>query len=97
MSHLPLGLQEFIQEPLPRPEKVQQDTKVNPLNKCLSCENKKDGKPLPAKSRINFLGDFKYHLYQKSQRYAPFLKYSSLSLLIAKSVGDKQILQQGGF
>ena len=55
----------------------------------------KDGKSIRAKSRIVVLGDFEDHLYQKSQRYAPVLKYFSLSLLTAKSVGDKPILQQG--
>ena len=41
------------------------------------------------------LGNFEDRLYQKSQRYAPVLKYSSLRLLKAKSVGDKRMLQQG--
>ena len=55
----------------------------------------KDGKLLRAKSQIVVLGNSEDCLYQKSQRYAPFLKYSSLLLLTAKSVGDKRILQQG--
>ena len=59
-------------------------------------KNNKDGKPLRAKSRIIVWGNLEYHLYQKSQRYAPALKYSSLRLLAAKSVGYKRILQQGG-
>ena len=58
-------------------------------------KNEKYGKPLRAKSRIVVLGDFEDLLYQKSQRYFPVLKYSSLRLLKAKVVGDKRILQQG--
>ena len=58
-------------------------------------KNDKDGKPLRAKSRIVVLGNFEDRLYQKSQRYAPVLKYSSLRLLTAKAVGNKRILQQG--
>ena len=61
----------------------------------LVVKNEKDGKPLRAKSRIVVLGNFKDRLYQKSQRYAPVLKYSSLRFLTAKAVGDKRILQQG--
>ena len=53
----------------------------------------KDGKPNRAKSRIVVLGDFEDKLYEKSQRYAPVLKYSSLHLLTAKCVGDKRVLQ----
>ena len=61
----------------------------------LVVKNDKDGKPLSTKSRIVVLGDFEDRLYQKYQRYAPVLKYSSLRLLTAKAVGDKRILQQG--
>ena len=66
------------------------------LSMCvLVMKNNKDGKPLRAKSWIVVLGNFEDHLYQKSQRYAPVLKYSSLRLLKTKAVGDKQILKQG--
>ena len=61
----------------------------------LVVKNDKYGKPLRSKSRILVLGDFEDRLYQNPQRYAPVLKYSSLSLLTAKAVGDKRILQQG--
>ena len=61
----------------------------------LVVKNDKDGKPLRAKSRTVVLGDFGDRLYQKSQRYAPMLKYISLRLLTDKAVGDKRILQQG--
>ena len=61
----------------------------------LVLKNDKYGKPLRAKSHIVVLGNFEECLYQKSQRYNPVLKYSSLGLLTAKSVGDKHILQQG--
>ena len=61
----------------------------------LVVKNDKDGKPIRANSRIIVLGNFEDRLYQKSQRYAPVLKYSFLSLLTAKAVGDKRILQQG--
>ena len=61
----------------------------------LVVKNDKDGKPIFPKSRIVVLGNFEDRLYQKSQRYTPVLKYSSLSLLAAKAVGDKRVLQQG--
>ena len=60
----------------------------------LVVKNDKDGKPLRAKYRILVVGDFKDSLYQKSQRYAPVLKYISLRILTAKAVGGKRILQQ---
>ena len=60
----------------------------------LVVKNDKYGKPLRAKSRIVVLGNFEDRIYQKSQRYAPLLKYSSLRLLTAKAVGDKRILQK---
>ena len=55
----------------------------------LVVKNDKDGEPLRANSRIFVLGNFEYRLYQNPQRYAPVLKYSSLCLLTAKSVGEK--------
>ena len=55
----------------------------------------KDGKANLIKSRIVVLGNFEDKLFEKSQRYAPVLKYSSLRLLTAKCVGDKRFLQQG--
>ena len=57
----------------------------------------KDGKPLRAKSHIAVLGNPKNRLYHKSQRYAHVLKYNYLRLLTAKSIGEKTVLQQGGF
>ena len=71
--------------------------KAAPSMYVLVVENDKDGKPLCAKSLIVVLGNFEDRLYQKSQRYAPVLTYSSLRLLTAKEVGDKWILQQGDF
>ena len=73
------------------------DTEGNPLNVRISRENDKDGKPFRVKYRIVVLGNSEDRLYQKSQRYAPVLKYSSLCLLADKAVGDKRILQQGNF
>ena len=61
----------------------------------LVVKNDKKGKPLCAKSRIVVLGNFEDCLYQKYQRYAPVLKYSSLQLLTAKAVGYKRIPKQG--
>ena len=52
----------------------------------------KDGKPNRAKSRIVVLGNYEDRYYNKSQRYAPVLKYSSLRLLTSKAVGDKRVL-----
>ena len=54
----------------------------------LVVKNNKDGKPLRPKSQIVVLENFEDRLYQKSQRYDPVLKYSSLRLLADKSVGD---------
>ena len=63
---------------------------------CISLvKNDKDGKPLCAKSCTVVLGNFKDSLYQKSQHYAPVIKYISLRLMAAKEMGDKLILQQG--
>ena len=61
----------------------------------LVVKNYKDSKPLRSKSRIVVLGKFDELLYQKSQRYAPVIRYSSLRLLTAKAVWEKRILQQG--
>eukprot|EP00804_Cyclotella_cryptica_P022088 CCRYP_011573-RA/>CCRYP_011573-RA protein AED:0.27 eAED:0.27 QI:0/-1/0/1/-1/1/1/0/654 len=55
----------------------------------------KDGKPTRAKSCIVVLGNFEDRIYDKSQKYAPVLKYTSLRLLTSKAVSDKRILQQG--
>ena len=57
--------------------------KVIPSMCFLVVKNNKDGKPLPPKYRIVVLGNFEDRLYQKSQRYAPVLKYISQSLLKA--------------
>ena len=59
-------------------------------------KNNKYSKPLCSKSRIVILGNFEYRRYQKSEHYTPVLKYISLCLLKAKSVGYKIMLQQGG-
>ena len=61
----------------------------------LVMKNCKYSKPIFAKSRIVILGNFEYRRYQKSQHYTPVLKYISLCLLKAKSVGYKIMLQQG--
>ena len=61
----------------------------------LVVKNDKDGKPLWSKSRIVVLDKFGDRQYQKSQSYAPILKYSSLRLLTTKEVREKRILQQG--
>ena len=63
----------------------------------LVVKNDKYGKPLTAKSRIDVLGNYEDRLYQKSQRYAPVLKYRSLRLLNNQAVGEKYILKQGNF
>lgn len=41
------------------------------------------------------VGNQENRVYNKSQCYAPLLKYSSLRLLLAKAVCTKQVLQQG--
>ena len=60
----------------------------------LVVKNDKDGKPLCAKSRIVVLEKFEDLLYQKSHRYAPVLKYSSLRLLTAKASGEDVSFQK---
>eukprot|EP00804_Cyclotella_cryptica_P030485 CCRYP_008549-RA/>CCRYP_008549-RA protein AED:0.36 eAED:0.17 QI:0/0/0/0.8/1/1/5/0/922 len=55
----------------------------------------KDGKPNRAKSCIVVLGNFEDRIYERSQKYAPVLKYTSLRLLTSKAVSDQRILQQG--
>ena len=61
----------------------------------LVIKHNKDGNPVHAKSRIVVLGNFEDRVYDKSQQYAPVLKYSSFHLLIAKTVRSKRVLQQG--
>ena len=62
---------------------------------CVLVVKKKYGNPLRAKSRIVVLGNFEDRLYQKSQRYALVLKYSSLRLTTSKAVVDERMLQHG--
>ena len=64
-------------------------SKAIPSMCVLVVKNDKYGKPLHAKSCIVVLGNFKDRLYQKFQCYAPVLKYTSLRLLTAKVVGEK--------
>ena len=71
--------------------------KATPFMWVLVVKKEKDIKPLRIKYCIVVLGIFEEILYQKSQCYAPVLKYSSLLLLTSKSVGDKRILHQGDF
>jgi hypothetical protein len=52
----------------------------------LVIKHDKDGNPVRAKSRIVVLGNHEGRVYEKSQRYAPVLKYSSLCLLVAKAI-----------
>ena len=63
----------------------------------LVVENDKYVKPLHSKYCIVVMENFKGRLYQKSQLYAPVLKYISLRLLTSRAVGDKIILQQRDF
>ena len=55
----------------------------------------KDVKPLRAKSCIVVLGNFKYILYQKSQRYTPALKYKSICLITIRDFRFKHTIKQG--
>eukprot|EP00956_Cyclotella_meneghiniana_P038057 scaffold148302_cov51-Cyclotella_meneghiniana.AAC.2 len=61
----------------------------------LVIKHDKDGNPVRAKSRIVVLGNHEDRIYDKSEKYAPVLKYSSLRLLVAKAVRAKRVLQQG--
>ena len=61
----------------------------------LIVETDKDSKPNCAKSRIVVLGNLDDTYHTKLERYDPVLKYSSLHLLVSKSVKDKLILHQG--
>ena len=69
--------------------------KALPSMRVLVAKTDKDGKPDRAKSRIIVLGNFEDRIYEKSQKYAPVLKYTSLRLLTSKAVSEKRILQQG--
>ena len=60
----------------------------------LVVKNYKDTKLICSKYRIVVLGNSEDRVYQKSQHYAPVLKYRSLHLLKDKAVGDKRIHQQ---
>jgi len=57
----------------------------------LVIKHDKDGNPVRAKSRIVVLGNHEDRVYDKSQKYAPVLKYSSLRLLVAKAVRAKRV------
>ena len=61
----------------------------------LVVKSDKDGHPDRSKSRIVVLGNHEDKLWDKSQRYAPVLQYSSLRLLVSKTIGDRRVLQQG--
>ena len=61
----------------------------------LVMKNDKYGKALCYKYPIVVLGNFEDCLYQKSQRYALFLKYSPLRILTDKAAEEKCTLQQG--
>lgn len=60
---------------------------------------KKDenGAPDRAKSRIVVLGNLEDRLWEKSDRYAPVLQYSSLRLLTSMAVEKRRKLHQGDF
>ena len=55
----------------------------------------KEGNPDRSKSCIVVLGNHEDTLWNKSQRYAPVLQYSSLCMLVSKAVSDRRVLQQG--
>ena len=55
----------------------------------------KDGRPHRAKSCIVVLRNLEDAVYNKSQRYAPVLKQTSLRLLVPEAVRNQRILQQG--
>ena len=61
----------------------------------LIIKNDKYRKPFRAKSHIIVMGNFKYRLYHKPQRYATVLKYISLRILTSRAVYNRLILQQG--
>ncbi|KAL7538082.1 hypothetical protein ACHAWF_005990, partial [Thalassiosira exigua] len=69
--------------------------KVDPSMCVLVVKPDKDSRPHRAKSRIVVLGSYEDRVYDKSKRYAPVLKYSSLCLLTSMATGDRRILQQG--
>eukprot|EP00804_Cyclotella_cryptica_P022103 CCRYP_011581-RA/>CCRYP_011581-RA protein AED:0.10 eAED:0.05 QI:0/0/0/1/0/0/6/0/1337 len=56
----------------------------------LVIKHNKDGKPNRAKSRIVVLGNFEDRYYDKSQKYAPVLKYTSLRLLTSKASDEEE-------
>lgn len=62
----------------------------------LAIKHDKDDNPLQTKAKNVVLGNSEDRIYDKSQGYAPVLKYSSFCLLITKTVCSKRVLQQGG-
>jgi hypothetical protein len=67
--------------------------KALPSTCVLVIKHDKDSNPVRAKPRIVVLGNYEDRVYEKSERYAPVLKYSSLHLLAAKAVRAKRVLQ----
>ena len=60
---------------------------------------KKDehGDPDCAKSRIVVLGNLEERMWEKSERYAPILQYSSLCLLTSMAIEKRRHLKQGDY
>ena len=65
-------------------KQVEKIPKSIPSMCSLVVKNDKDVKPLRAKSRIVVIGNFEDIICQKSQSYAPVLKYSYLHILTSK-------------
>jgi hypothetical protein len=57
----------------------------------------KNGQPSRAKSRIVVLGNLEARTWDKHERAAPVLKYSSLRLLVSSAVERKHKLKQANY
>ena len=56
-----------------------------------------NGAPARAKSRIVVLGNLEQRLWEKCDRYAPVLQYSSLRLLTSMAIEARRPLKQGDY
>ncbi len=63
----------------------------------LVIKNDETGKPDRAKSRIVVLGNLEHRLWNKHERAAPVLKYSSLRLMVSAAIECHRKLKQADY
>ena len=64
---------------------------------CIGVKQDGNYNPHRAKNRISVLGNHKDRAFNKSQRFAPVLFYSSLRILTSESTNKNRILQKGDY